>query len=83
MDGCQLCVCGRSFLQLGALNYHKRTCAKTKKRFSSALEKAKESWSAKKRRRLIPEGAEASGGTATMSVAGRQFPSNTQVCGIF
>jgi hypothetical protein len=48
----QTCVCGRSFLQLNALTKHKRTCGKTKKRLSSALDKAKEIWRGKKQRRL-------------------------------
>jgi hypothetical protein len=35
-----------------AYTYHKRSCEKTKKRLSGALEKAKEAWQANKRRRL-------------------------------
>jgi hypothetical protein len=32
--------------------FHKRSCLKTKKRFSSALDKAKEVWQSKKRRKM-------------------------------
>ena len=46
-----LCPCGRSFQQDSALTKHQRTCSKTKKRLSSALETAKEVWRDKKRRR--------------------------------
>jgi hypothetical protein len=46
-----LCPCGRAFQQDSALTKHQRTCLKTKKRLSSALEKAKEVWKSKKRRR--------------------------------
>jgi hypothetical protein len=52
VDG-QHCSCGRTFDQLSAFNKHKRTCSKTKKRLSSALELAREKWlgtSAKRRR---------------------------------
>jgi hypothetical protein len=35
-----------------AYTCHKRSCQKTKKRFSSALEKAKEVWQVKKRRKM-------------------------------
>ena len=34
-----------------AYTYHKRSCQKTKKRLSGALEKAKEVWQTKKRRK--------------------------------
>jgi hypothetical protein len=45
------CLCGRTFHQPGAFAYHKRGCKQSKKRLSGALEKAKEQWGAKKRRR--------------------------------
>jgi hypothetical protein len=48
---CQVCVCGRTFSVPQAYTFHKRSCQKTKKRLSSALEKAKEVWQAKKRRK--------------------------------
>jgi hypothetical protein len=35
-----------------AYTCHKRSCQKTKKRFSNALEKAKEVWQVKKRRKM-------------------------------
>ena len=52
-----LCPCGRSFYQDSALTKHQRTCSKTKKRLSSALEKAKEVWRGKKRRRMSIHGS--------------------------
>jgi hypothetical protein len=44
------CGCGRSFKLANAFSNHQRQCKKTKKRLSSALDKAKELWTAKKRR---------------------------------
>jgi hypothetical protein len=44
------CGCGRSFKLANAFSNHQRQCQKTKKRLSSALGKAKELWTAKKRR---------------------------------
>lgn len=46
------CLCGRSFTLEYAHSNHQRQCKKTKKRLSSALEKAKEIWNTKKRRRI-------------------------------
>lgn len=48
----QVCACGRTFGVLQAYSYHKRSCQKTKKRLASALEKVKEVWEAKKRRKI-------------------------------
>ena len=48
---CQVCVCGRTFSVPQAYTFHKRSCQKTKKRLSSALDKAKEVWQSKKRRK--------------------------------
>lgn len=47
-----LCLCGRSFMQPNAFSKHTRTCQKSKKRLSSALEQAKQTWPGRKRRRL-------------------------------
>jgi hypothetical protein len=47
----QACACGRTFSVPQAYTCHKRSCQKTKKRLSCALEKAKEVWQAKKRRK--------------------------------
>ena len=47
----QTCICGRIFSVPQAYTYHKRSCQKTKKRLSCALEKAKEVWQARKRRK--------------------------------
>lgn len=60
---CQVCICGRTFSVQQAYTYHKRSCEKTKKRLSGALEKAKEVWQANKRRRMEEKAAkEALGG---------------------
>lgn len=56
-EGHQTCFCGRSFLGQSAFTNHSRTCRKTKKRLSNALEKAKETWTLNKRRRLDPSGS--------------------------
>ena len=45
---CQVCVCGRTFSVPQAYTGHKRSCQKTKKRLSSALDKAKEVWQSRK-----------------------------------
>lgn len=49
------CVCGRAFSQLNAFTNHIRTCPRSKKRLSSALESAKEKWTTRKRRRVAVE----------------------------
>jgi hypothetical protein len=46
------CGCGRSFLSPGALKIHQRSCSKRKRRLDKAIEKAREIWSSRKRRRL-------------------------------
>lgn len=38
------CYCGKSFSQPGALSNHTRTCERSKKRLSSALTTARNSW---------------------------------------
>jgi hypothetical protein len=48
----QNCRCGRSFSQDYALTNHQRTCQKSKKRLSSALAKAKQLWTGRKKPRL-------------------------------
>jgi hypothetical protein len=48
----ETCACGWTFSVPQAYTYHKRGCQKTKKQFSGALQKAKEVWQARKRRRL-------------------------------
>lgn len=47
----QVCICGRTFSLPQAYTCHKRSCQKTKKRLSGALDKAKEVWQARKRRK--------------------------------
>jgi len=45
----QKCSCGRVFLHAGAFKNHQNTCKKSKSHLSSALAKAKEILSSKKR----------------------------------
>jgi len=45
---CQACICGRTFSVPQAYTFHKRSCQKTKKWLSSALDKAKEVWQSMK-----------------------------------
>ena len=47
-----VCVCGRSFMQAGPLTFHQRTCRRTKRQFSGALDKAREAWMNRKKRRV-------------------------------
>lgn len=49
------CPCGRIFTQQNALSKHARSCQPSKKRLASALEKAKTTWTAKKRRKVTTE----------------------------
>jgi hypothetical protein len=55
-----VCFCQRSFVTIGALNFHRRSCKKTNKRLSGALAKAKEVWKSKKRRRVEADSGDAS-----------------------
>jgi hypothetical protein len=48
----ETCLCGKSFSLPGTYTRHKRNCTKTKKCLAGALEKAKEVWIIRKRRRL-------------------------------
>jgi hypothetical protein len=48
----ETCLCGKSFSLPGTYTHHKRNCINTKKRLAGALEKAKEVWIIRKRRRL-------------------------------
>ena len=49
---CQVCVCGRTFSLPQAYTFHQRSCSKTKKRLSSALDKAQEVWRSKRRQKM-------------------------------
>lgn len=51
-ENAHICICGRTFANYGALNCHKFSCTRTKKRLSGALAKAKEVWNSRKRRRV-------------------------------
>jgi hypothetical protein len=53
-EGGLTCSCGRSFPLQSALTKHQKSCQKSKKRLSRALDKAKSMWSGRKRRRLDP-----------------------------
>jgi hypothetical protein len=64
---CQDCVCGRTFSVPQAYTCHKRSCQKTKKRLSGALEKAKEAWQVEKRRK-VEEKAQAAEGLLSQNV---------------
>jgi len=44
----QNCICGRTFTQHNAYNYHRRNCKSGKKRLSEALTMAKEHWKRRK-----------------------------------
>lgn len=48
----QACMCGQTFSAPHTYTYHIRTCPRTRKRLSSALEKAREVLQAKKRRKM-------------------------------
>ena len=48
----QACICGRTFSVPQAYTYHMRSCPKTKKQLSSALQQAKEVFQARKRRKM-------------------------------
>jgi hypothetical protein len=65
---CQHCVCGRTFSVPQAYSCHKRSCQKTKKRLSGALEKAKEAWQVKKRRKVEGKAQLAEGPSSTPNV---------------
>ena len=46
------CACGRVFTLQNAFTNHTRTCPRSKKHLSAALESAKEKWTVRKRRRV-------------------------------
>jgi len=50
-DSSLICVCGRSFAQPGGLAYHHRSCKKAKVRLAEALDKAKDAWTDRRKRR--------------------------------
>jgi hypothetical protein len=58
----EVCVCGRTFCQPGALKKHLHSCSKSKKRLSLAIAKAKEFWSRKRRR--VEDAGESESSTA-------------------
>ena len=65
---CHHCVCGRTFSVPQAYSCHKHSCQKTKKRLSGALEKAKEAWQVKKRRKVEEKAKPAKGSSSTLNV---------------
>jgi len=86
VDGHQTstCLCGRSFSQASTFTNHTRTCQRTKKRLSLALDKAKETWAARKRQRLdlddsIPD-KHCSAGLIPVALAITDMPSIVEVC---
>jgi hypothetical protein len=46
------CRCGKQFTQENAYSKHQKYCRRTKVQLSGALERAKELWAAKKKKRL-------------------------------
>jgi hypothetical protein len=48
--------CDQSFAGTGPLNFHQRSCKKTKRRLQGALVRAKELWEARKRSKRHPLG---------------------------
>lgn len=58
-DAQHMCnACGRSFVSLGSLNYHMRSCRSGKRQLEGALSKVHQLWQEKvsrKRRRLNPQ----------------------------
>ena len=48
----ELCACGRSFVYPGALKTHQHSCSRSKKCLAGALEKAKEIWTSRKKKRV-------------------------------
>lgn len=71
---CEVCLCGRTFSLPRAYTYHKRSCQTTKKRLNSGLERAKEIWNAKKRRKLDEKAEKES-----LALAGPSHISNSLV----
>ena len=63
----ETCLCGRTFHQPSAFANHKRTCARSRRQLTSALDKAKQIWAEKKRIRL-QRGTTLESATATVSV---------------
>jgi hypothetical protein len=47
-----ICDCGRGFSVPQAYTKHQRSCKNSKKRLSAALDKAKDIWQSKKRRKV-------------------------------
>jgi hypothetical protein len=70
----QACICGRVFSVPQAFSCHKRSCPKSKKRLSSALERAKEVWQSRKRRKAEEGQSEALEGLS------KQNDSDTTSC---
>ena len=80
---CQTCVCGRSFYHPGPLKYHQRGCSKNKRRWASVLEKAKETWISRKKRRLLDMSqADGPGETPHVPDAMGVDGVNTKVCAL-
>ena len=66
-EGQLSCLCGRSFPQAGPLKHHQKSCKKSKTRMFGALERAKESWTARKRQRIENLEGESSGANQSSS----------------
>jgi hypothetical protein len=68
----QACICGRSFYQPGPFKKHQRSCPKSKKRLSSALEKAKEVWTSNKKQRILNIGQGAGSSSTGIDTVGTE-----------
>ena len=79
----QSCVCGRVFTQTYAYTNHSRNCKKTKTRLSSALEKAKERYFAKKRCKTEVTQSEATGSPKMEEVVQAGAPGSPLLAGAF
>jgi hypothetical protein len=64
----QTCDCGRTFSLPQAYTYHKRSCQRTKKRLSGALERARGVWKAKKRQKTEKHASDVLASTTTLDV---------------
>src|ERR1700678_1043035 len=70
----QACICGHVFSIPQAFSCHKRSCPSSKKRLSSALERAKEVWQSRKRRKAEVDQSEALEGSSNHNDASCPSP---------
>src|ERR1700678_1432871 len=63
----QACICGRVVSVPQAFSCHKRSCPSSKKQLLSALEREKEVWQSRKRRKAEVDQSEASEGSSNQN----------------